>query len=126
MIKHSTQQQGTRIHLEIETGSQRTCNDTFQKIFNSKHQSIRIPINLLTVPGSELVNSRAQAQSILRNIRDLKKIEFDFNNINLIGQAFADELVRKTKAKNQVVDIKWINSNKTVDVLMSRALKRLT
>ena len=125
-INHSTQQQGTRIHLEIETGSQRTCQEIFKKLFNGNHQSVRIPINLLRVPGSELVNSRAQAQSVLRNISDLKKIEFDFNNIDLIGPAFADELVRKTKAKNQVADIKWINSNKTVDVLMSRALNRLT
>ena len=126
MINHSTQQQGTRIHLEIEPSSERTCQNIFQKIFTGRDQSIRIPINLLTVSGSELVNSRAQAQSVLRNISDLKKIEFDFNNIDLIGPAFADELVRKTKAKNQVADIKWINCNETVDVLMSRALNRLT
>ena len=36
---------------------------------------------------------------MLRNISDLKTIEFDFNNIDLIGPAFADELVRKTKLK---------------------------
>ena len=125
-INHSTQNKGTRIHLEIETGSQRTCHQIFQKLFNGKHHSVRIPINLLALPGSELVNSRAQAQSILRNISNFKKIEFDFNNIDLIGPAFADELVRKTKSKNHVADIKWINCNETVNALMSRALNRLT
>ena len=125
-IKHSTQKHGTRIHLEIESNSEKNCKEIFQNIFNGKQNSVRIPINLLKIEKSELVNSRAQAQSILRNISDCKNIEFDFNNIDLIGPAFADELVRKTKAKNQVADIKWTNSNKTVDLLMSMALNRLS
>ena len=126
LIDHSTQKQGTRIHLQIKPGSRRTCQEIFQKLFNGEHQSVRIPINLLKVPGDELVNSRKQAQSILRNINDVKTIEFDFNNIDLIGPAFADELVRKTKAINQVADIKWINCNETVDILMSRAISRFS
>ena len=36
---------------------------------------------------------------MLRNISDLKTIEFDFNNIDIIGPAFADELIRNTKKK---------------------------
>ena len=126
IIKNSPHQQGTRIHLEIETDSQRNCKDIFQNLFNTRNESVRIPINLLTVEESALVNSRAQAQSILRNISNWKNIEFDFNNIDLIGPAFADELVRKTKAENQLADIKWTNSNKTVDLLMSMALNRLS
>jgi len=62
----------------------------------------------------------------LNNISDLQSIEFDFNHIDLIGPAFADELVRKTKQKNNSININWINSNKVVDVLMSRAVNRLT
>ena len=126
IIKHSQQKKGTRIHLEIESSSNRNCKEIFQNIFNGKQNSIRIPINLLKTEEGELVNSRAQAQSILRNISNCKNIEFDFNNIELIGPAFADELVRKTKAKNQIADIKWTNSSKTVDLLMSMALNRFS
>ena len=43
----------------------------------------------MKLPGYELVNSRAQANNVLRNIKDFKIIEFDFNNIELIGPAFA-------------------------------------
>ncbi len=86
---------------------------------------VRIPVNLIRGDG-EQVNSRTQAQNLLHNIRDLTKIEFDFKNIDLIGPAFADELVRKTKEKNQIADIKWTNTTKIVDVLMSRAMNRLT
>ena len=86
---------------------------------------VRIPVNLVR-RKNEQVNSRIQAQSLLHNLKDLTEIEFDFQNIDFIGPAFADELVRKTKEKNQIADISWINSTKMVDVLMSRAMNRLT
>ena len=60
----------------------------------------------------------------MRNIDNYKIIEFDFNKIDLISPAFADELARKTKEKNQFADIAWMNTNKTVEMLMDRAFKR--
>ena len=121
----SSQQKGTRIHLEIKSDARRTCQEIFRQIFDRENKLVRIPVNLVRSDG-EQVNSRIQAQSLLHNIKDLTEIEFDFKNIELIGPAFADELVRKTKEKNQIADIKWTNSTKMVDVLMSRAINRLT
>ena len=34
---------------------------------------------------------------ILSNINNIRKIKFDFNNVDLIGPAFADELIRGLK-----------------------------
>ena len=65
-------------------------------------------------------------QICFANIKDFKIIEFDFNNIDLIGPAFADELIRKIKIDNQLADIQWINSNDTVDIMMSQALNRFS
>ena len=124
-VTRSSQQKGTRIHLEIKSNSRRTCQEIFRQIFDRENKLVRIPVNLVRSDG-EQVNSRIQAQSLLHNIKDLTEIEFDFKNIELIGPAFADELVRKTKEKNQIADIKWTNSTKMVDVLMSRAINRLT
>ena len=74
----------------------------------------------------ELINSRTQAKSILRNIENFSQVTFDFNQVELIGPAFADELVRESKKKNNFAKLHWINSSKMIDVLMSRALKRFT
>ena len=126
MINHSIQKQGTRIHLKIKPSSRRNCKEVFHRLFKSERKSVRIPVGLLKIHNAQIVNSRQQAQNILRNISDLKTIEFDFKNIDLIGPAFADELVRKTKVENNTANIKWINSNKTVDVLMKRALTRFS
>ena len=124
-VTRSSQQKGTIIHLEIKSNSRRTCQEIFRQIFDRENKLVRIPVNLVRSDG-EKVNSRIQAQSLLHNIKDLTEIEFYFKNIELIGPAFADELVRKTKEKNQIADIKWTNSTKMVDVLMSRAINRLT
>ena len=124
-VTRSSQQKGTRIHLEIKSNSRRTCQEIFRQIFDRENKLVRIPVNLVRSDG-EQVNSRIQAQSLLHNIKDLTEIEFDFKNIELIGPAFADELVRKTKEKNQIANIKWTNSTKMVDLLMSRAINRLT
>ena len=123
-IGDSSQTKGSRIHLIINPSITRTCADIFNLIFNSNKEKIRIPLNLLDISNHKIVNSREQLGSVLRNINDYKNIEFDFKKINLIGPAFADALIHKTKEKNQHANIKWINTNETVDLLLSRALGR--
>jgi len=123
-IEHSPQIKGSRIHLKIKSSSSRTCSEVFDKIFQIDQNKIRIPLNLLGLSESKIVNPRGKAESVLRNINKYHKVEFDFKSIDLIGPSFANELIRKTKEKNKTVDIKWINTNKTVDLLMSRALGR--
>ena len=125
VLGQSKQQSGTRIHLRIRTNSKRTCQDVFKNIFEKFRTFANIPVKLAQSNGEQL-NSREQAQNLLHNIKQLNGIEFDFKNIDLVGPAFADELVRKTLEKNREMDIKWINSTQLVDVLMSRAIDRLT
>lgn len=122
-LSESSQLKGTKIHLEIKTNSRRTCQEVFQRIFNREKRSARIPVKLARANGEQL-NSRTQAQSLVHNIKDLGEIEFDFRQIDFIGPAFADELLRRVKEKNENIDVSWINANKMVDMLMSRAAKR--
>ena len=72
----------------------------------------------------EQLNTRERAQNLLHNLRTFNQIEFDFKNIEIVGPAFADELVRKSKKKNQAIDISWVNSSDLVNTLMSRAINR--
>ena len=79
-MTRSSQQIGTRIHLEIKLNSRRTCQEVFRKIFDQDGKMVRIPVNLVR-SKNEQVNSRIQAQSLLHNLKDLTEIEFDFQNI---------------------------------------------
>ena len=74
--------------------------------------------------NDEKLMSRGQAECLVHNISDLDEIEFDFKGVNIIGPAFADALIRKTKEKNRSINVGWVNTTDTVNVLMSRAAKR--
>ena len=124
-IGYSKQIQGTRIHLQINPNSNKTCEHIFKNIFRHPNQIICIPLNLLNEPEKNSLNSRSQVKNIFWNITFLEEIHFDFNQIELIGPAFADELVRQSRAINGQVIIKWINCCKTIDMLMNRALDRI-
>ena len=67
-IKYSTQKQGTRVHLQINPNSNRTCDKIFQKLFNKKERCIRIPISLLKEPNKNSLISKQQAKNIFWNI----------------------------------------------------------
>ena len=126
MIENSVHKHGTSLYLKIDPASNRNCEMIFKKLFDVPNNRLTIPISLIMVPGMELINSRTQAKSILRNIENFSQVTFDFNQVELIGPAFADELVRESKKKNNLAKLNWINSSKMIDVLMSRALKRFT
>ena len=123
-LKHSLQKKGSRFHLKISASSKRTCAQIFRKIFGDEKSRIRILVSLLDISKHKVINSRSQAKNLLRNVENYKKVEFDFKKIDLIGPAFADALVRGAKKCNQFADIKWVNTNNTVDLLMSRSLRR--
>ena len=125
-INQSKQANGTRIHLKINPSSKRTCLDIFKKIFNSKQKTLSIPISLTRYGGLDLINSREQANYLLRNIEDYKIVNFDFKNIDLIGPAFADELIRKTNRINKSIIINWVNSNDMINIMLKRALQNIS
>ena len=111
--------------MKINPDSRRTCRTTFKKLFDIDHRYTSIPISILRQSKDEQINSRNQAKSILSNIDDIGKIKFDFNNVDLIGPAFADELIRGLN-KKETIEIQWINSNDMIDIMMSHALKRFS
>jgi len=123
-MQESKQANGTKIHLEIDTKHTGTCNDAFNKLFSNEKSIVRIPVNLARTNG-ELLTTKEQAQKLVHNIELSKEVEFDFTGIELIGPAFAHELVWFSRKKNKSIDIDWINAADTVDLLMSRAIKRL-
>ena len=103
---------------------QNSCADTFDTLFNSNDIIIRIPVNFLNLSKNKIINSRSLAKNLLKNVKNYKKIQFDFLNIDLIGPAFANALINISIENNKQAEIKWLNMNETIDLLMSRALER--
>ena len=67
--------------------------------------------------------SRSLAKRILMNVEKFKIIVLDFENIDNIGQGFADEVFRVFKNKNPDITIVPVNMNEEIEFMINRAMK---
>ena len=64
--------------------------------------------------------------ALMTDIEPILGVIFDFNNVDLIGPAFADELIRRLNKKEKAIEVQWINSNEMIDIMMSHAVERFS
>ena len=81
-----------------------------------------VPVRLAQY-GDEKLISRSQAKRLLVRIDCFKAVIFDFDKVNSIGQAFADEVFRVFKNKNPNISIIPVKANQGVMQMIHRALK---
>ena len=67
--------------------------------------------------------SRSLAKRILMNVEKFKIIVLDFENVDNIGQGFADEVFRVFKNKNPDITIVPVNMNEEMEFMINRAMK---
>jgi len=67
--------------------------------------------------------SRSLAKRILMNVEKFKIIVLDFENVDNIGQGFADEVFRVFKNKNPDITIVPVNMNEEIEFMINRAMK---
>ena len=120
----SLNEYGTRIHLKINPKTKKSCQEVFKKIYNSNLDEVSIPMCLLKKSKLDQLNSRSQAKRGLHNIKGLNFVYLDFKGVEIIGPAFADEIIRQIKKVSKSIKVNWVNSNEVVEIMMSRAVSR--
>lgn len=76
----------------------------------------------LTKMGHLNLVSRSQAKSVLLGLESFKTVIFDFDEVDKIGQAFADEIFRVYQNKHPVISLEYENVNTEVEKMIKRAL----
>ena len=66
--------------------------------------------------------SRSQAKRVLNRIEKFKTVMFDFARVEIIGQAFADEIFRVFANSHPEIELYPINANPDVQAMINRAL----
>ncbi len=114
---------GTTIGMNISLKSKRTTKQVFDKFsvendygFSRTH----VPV-FLAIYGNENLVSRSQARRVLARFERFKEIILDFENVGLIGQAFADEIFRVFQSQHPTIHLYYINANKQVEEMILRA-----
>jgi len=119
---------GTVIILEIALNAQRRIKDIFDQftedIFQegtSQFNKTIIPVKLAQYENEKLM-SRSQAKRLLVRIEKFQYVVFDFDGVNTIGQAFADEIFRVYAYEHQNTFLLPVNMNAEVASMVNRAL----
>lgn len=111
---------GTLVDLRISLRSKRTTQQVFDKFtaddfsFTKTH----VPVFLARY-GNENLVSRSQAKRLLARFERFKEIILDFDNVESIGQAFADEIFRVFTSQNPNIHLIPINTNGQVKKMIA-------
>jgi anti-sigma regulatory factor (Ser/Thr protein kinase)/biotin operon repressor len=118
-----TEFHGTVIAMTIFTKSSRTTKQVFDQFtvdgdygFSRTH----VPV-FLAIYGNENLVSRSQARRVLTRFERFREIDLDFDNVEIIGQAFADEIFRVFQLKHPDINLTYHNANKQVEDMILRA-----
>ncbi len=115
--------QGTSVSMMISNHTARTTSKVFHQFTSDDDFSFSktvVPIALASYGDDSLV-SRSQAKRLLTRLDRFKTVILDFTDVQMIGQAFADEIFRVFSIEHPEVDIIPINDNKSVREMISRA-----
>lgn len=120
LLEVDEQVDGTKVTMGISTQSAQTTSKVFNEFAGSTHGFDRtvVPVRLVRY-GSENLISRSQAKRMLNRLDKFKTIVLDFESINQIGRAFADEVFRVFAVAHPDIRIFTQNSTKEIDDLIN-------
>lgn len=116
---------GTGVWMTINTASNRTTQKVFDEYAGEEYDysftRTHFPVSLVRSGGENLI-SRSQAKRLLARLEPFKEVLLNFDGIDFIGQAFADEIFRVFKNTNPQINILSINTNDTVRRMINRVV----
>ncbi len=107
---------GSVVYMKLNNHTARTTT----KIFNHYEGAEDFGFNKTVVPvrlaqyGNDKLVSRSQAKRVLARVELFKRVIFDFKEVPIIGQAFADEIFRVFAKEHPEILIQHVNGNSAV------------
>jgi anti-sigma regulatory factor (Ser/Thr protein kinase) len=117
---------GTIVIMELRNSSNRKLQDVFDQYATDtedyRFDKTIVPIRLMTYGDDRLV-SRSQAKRLLSRIDRFRHVILDFDGVDAIGQAFADEIFRVFAGKHPEIEIVAIQANEQISRMINRAIR---
>lgn len=115
---------GTRVHMGIALTSNRTAADVYAQFTQAPEDydfsKTIVPMKLARLGDEQLV-SRSQAKRLIARFDRFKVVELDFDGVQEIGQAFADELFRVYANSHPAVELVPKNMTEQVERMWLRS-----
>jgi len=117
---------GTTVSMKIALRSERILSSVFSRFtlpetnaFDRTHVLVK-----LSAYSDEGLVSRSQARRIVSRLPEFKDVTLDFQGIEYIGQAFADEVFRVFANSHPAISLRPVNANADVSLMIRRAQSR--
>ena len=117
-------QSGTSVFMMLSNDTKRTEKHVFDSFTSGDDYGFTktvVPVRLAQYGEDKLV-SRSQAKRLLARVEKFSTVIFDFDQVDSIGQAFADEIFRVFKTRQPEVELVDLNANKQVTQMIRRVL----
>jgi anti-sigma regulatory factor (Ser/Thr protein kinase) len=116
---------GTAVSMRIHPLSTRTAREVFDRYATDQddygfHRT-HVVVALAKAEGEKLI-SRSQAKRILARLDRFKEIVLDFQGVDSIGPAFADEIFRVFRLQHPQVRLSHVKAGEDVSRMIRRAL----
>jgi hypothetical protein len=115
---------GTMVRMTLSNHTARTTKKVFDKFTSGDDDygfnKTVVPVKLARY-GDENLVSRSQARRLLARVDRFRIVVLDFQGVDSIGQAFADEVFRVFPSHHPEVEVHEINVRSAVKRMISRA-----
>lgn len=123
LLERSKTGTGTAVWMELNNHTSQTTRKIFDEYSSGEDYAFTktvVPVNLAKYGADELI-SRSQAKRLLTRVHLFKKVVFDFEGVQEIGQAFADQIFRVFANEHPEIDLISLHASKEIAQMITRA-----
>lgn len=127
ILEHQKYQTGTVVFMTLANSTTRTIKQIFDDFTSGEDYGFTktvVPVRLAQYVNESLI-SRSQAKRLLARVDKFKVVILDFDGVETIGQAFADEVFRVFPQQNPGIELTHIKTNNDVLQMIKRITKPL-
>ena len=117
-VRDAKSRKGTQVEFWISMNSKRKLESVFRQFTDEgfAFDKTSVAVKLYKVDSGFV--SRSQARRIISGLEKFQKIVLDFKNVELVGQAFVDEVFRVWKSNHPRKTIEVKNTNRNVQFMI--------
>lgn len=123
VLEREGTQEGTTVWMELNNHTARTTKKIFDQYSSGDDYGFNktvVPVKLAQYGNDKLI-SRSQAKRVLARVELFKVVIFDFDEVESIGQAFADEIFRVFPLDHPEIELHAIKASSAVKRMIARA-----
>lgn len=117
--------EGTEVYFEISAQTALSLEEFFGNYIGEREYAEldMTVVQLGLYREGSLWISRSQAKRVLRGLEKYQRVVFDFSGINMVGQAFCDEVFRVFRNAHPDIKLEIVNANKSVAMMVNWAMR---